>query len=196
MCQVRDYYYDIDDGLTFDYIDKIDYSCSEQCSYNINNECDCDDSYYNKGTCSRNYDDTFDLEKFCYADNVIYFWKGKKYTILKKEVYTYYNNAILKDEECPKDTINCGIIDDNENQLCIPSTYSCPINYISESKLNENKLHSSVMIGNKTFYYTFDDSNKTKRKIIAGLIADSDLYLNENNPKNNNRYRNYRFKRK
>ena len=181
MCQVRDYYYDIDDGLTFDYIDKIDYSCSEQCSYNINNECDCDDSYYNKGTCSRNYDDTFDLEKFCYADNVIYFWKGKKYTILKKEVYTYYKNAILKDEECPKDTINCGIIDDNENQLCIPSTYSCPINYISESKLNENKLHSSVMIGNKTFYYTFDDSNKTKRKIIAGLIADSDLYLNENN---------------
>ena len=37
------------------------------------------------------------------------------------------------------------------------------------------------MIGNKTFYYTFDDNNKAKRKIIAGLIADSDLYLNENN---------------
>jgi len=37
------------------------------------------------------------------------------------------------------------------------------------------------MIGNKTFYYTFDDNNKTKRKIIGGLIADSDLYLNENN---------------
>ena len=92
ICQERYYYYESDD-LTFDYIDKIDYSCSEQCSYNINNECDCDDSYYNKGTCSRNYDDTFDLEKFCYADNVIYFWKGKKYTILKKEVYTYYKNA-------------------------------------------------------------------------------------------------------
>ena len=181
ICQKRDYYYDSDDDLTFDYVDIIDYSCSEQCSYNIKNECECGDPYLKKGTCSRKYDDSYDVGKYCYADNVIYFWKGKKYTILKKDVYTYYNNAILKGEECPKDTINCGIIDDNENQLCIPSTYSCPVNYFSESKLNENKLHSSVMIGNKTFYYTFDDNNKRERKIIAGLIADSDLHLNENN---------------
>ena len=181
ICQKRDYYYDSDDDLTFDYVDIIDYSCSEQCSYNIKNECECGDPYLKKGTCSRKYDDSYDVGKYCYADNVIYFWKGKKYTILKKDAYTYYNNAILKGEECPKDTINCGIIDDNENQLCIPSTYSCPVNYFSESKLNENKLHSSVMIGNKTFYYTFDDNNKRERKIIAGLIADSDLHLNENN---------------
>jgi len=160
-------------------IDIINYRCSEQCSYN--GKCIC--SYHNdkKGTCSRKYDDNYENGKYCYAFNTIYFWKGKKYTILKKDGYTYYNNSILKDEECPKDTINCGIIDDNENQLCIQQNYSCPINYFSESKLNENKLHSNVKIGNKTFYYTFDDNNKTKRKIIAGLIADSDLYLNENN---------------
>ena len=150
----------------------------------INNgkdECDCDDPFEEKGICSRKYDDSYDVEKYCYADNVIYFWKGKKYTIWKKDVYSYYKNAILKDEKCPGNTINCGILDDNENQLCIPSTSSCPINYFSESKISENKLHSSVMIGNKTFYYTFDDNNKKKRKIIGGLIADSDLYLNENN---------------
>ena len=111
---------------------------------------------WKKGICSRNYGDNYENGKFCYA-------------------------YILKDEECPKDTINCGIIDDNENQLCIPSNYSCPINYFSDNKLDENKLYSYVIIDNKTFYYTFDDNNKTKRKIIAGLIADSDLYLNENN---------------
>ena len=181
ICQTKSYYYDSDDDLMYEYIDKRDYSCSEQCSNNTINECNCDDPYKNKGTCSRKYDDSYDVEKYCYADNVIYFWKGKKYIVLKKELYTYYQNAILKGEECPKDTINCGIIDDNENQLCIQQNYSCPINYFSESKLNENKLHSNVKIGNKTFYYTFDDNNKTKRKIIAGLIADSDLYLNENN---------------
>ena len=92
-CQKKDYYYDIDDDLTFDYVDYIDYSCSEQCSYNGKDECDCDDPFEEKGTCSRRYDDIYDAEKYCYADNVIYFWKGKKYTILKKDVYSYYKNA-------------------------------------------------------------------------------------------------------
>ena len=179
ICQEKVYYYDIDDDLTYDYVDKLDYSCSEQCSLNGNDECICDDSYKNKGKCSRKYDDKYEIGKYCYADNVIYFWKGKRYTITKKEVYTYYKNSKLKNEECPKGTIDCGIIDDNENKLCISSNLNCPINYFSENKLDEDKIHSSVIIGNKTFYYTFDDSNK--RKIIAGLIADSDLYLNENN---------------
>ena len=124
ICQERDFNNDL--------IDRINYRCSEQCSYNGKDECVCSFPYEKKGICSRNYGDNYENGKFCYAYNTIYFWKGKKYTILKKDGYTYYNNSILKDEECPKDTINCGIIDDNENQLCIPSTYSCPINYISE----------------------------------------------------------------
>jgi len=169
--------YDIGDKYT----DRIEYRCSEQCSYKALSECDCFEPYEKKGKCSRKYDDSYEKGKYCYANNVIYFWKGKQYKSLNNEIYTYYNNSILKDEECPKDTINCGIIDDNENQLCIPSYHNCPINYLSESNLNENKLHSSVNIGNKTFYYTFDDNNKAKRKIIAGLVVDSDLYLNENN---------------
>ena len=78
---------------------------------------------------------------------------------MKKEDYIFYKNAILKNEQCPKGMINCGIIDDIENKLCIPSTSSCPINYLSEKKANEKKLYSSVIIGNKTFYSTFDDGS-------------------------------------
>ena len=182
ICQVEDYYYDSDDSLVEYYEDVLDYSCSQQCSYNENNECNCNIAKAkSKGKCSKKYDDQYEIGKYCYADNIIYNWKGKKYSALKKDILSYYNNAILKDEECPKGTINCGIIDDNENKLCIASSSNCPINYISENKTNPNKIYSNVIIGNKTFYYTFDDDNKNKRKIIAGLVADTDLYLNEDN---------------
>ena len=71
------------------------------------------------------------------------------------------------------------IIDSNENQLCIRENLNCPINYISENKLNND--YNSVLIGNKTFYY--GNVNTTKRKIIAGLVVDTDLYLNQDNEK-------------
>ena len=112
------------------YEDVLDYSCSYQCSYNVKQECDCSvNAYKSKGKCSRLYDDSYDIEKYCFADNVIYNWKGKKYNPLKKDVLSYYNNAKLKEEECPKGTIDCSIIDDNENKLCIKSSSNCPINY-------------------------------------------------------------------
>ena len=181
LCPKKNYYYDSDNDLRYEYVDKLDFSCSEQCSYNRKTECVCEDPNRNKGKCSRKYDDKYDNEKYCYADNVIYDWKGKRYKTVQKEVYTYYKNAKLKDEECPKGTINCGIIDDNENKLCISFNSSCPINYFSENKTDTIKNYSSIMIGNKTFYYSFDDNTKNERKIIAGLIADSDLLLNEKN---------------
>ena len=182
ICQVEDYYYDSDDYLVEYYEDILDYSCSQQCSYNVNQDCNCNiDNVKSKGKCSRKYDDQYEVGKYCYADNVIYNWKGKKYLALKKDILTYYNNAKLKEEECPIGTIDCGIIDDNENKLCVSSSSNCPINYISENKTNPNKIHSSVIIGSKTFYYTFDDDTTKKRKIIAGLVADTDLYLNQDN---------------
>ena len=64
--------------------------------------------------------------------------------------------------------------------MCISSTSNCPINYLSENKLNENIKHSSVIIGSKTF----DDDITQNRKIIAGLVADSDIYLNYDNEQN------------
>ena len=184
-CPVKYYYDSSSESYTYKYEDLIDYNCSEQCTHIKKGQCLCDDTYDGKiGKCSKKYNDNYEDGKYCYADNVIYFWKGKKYEISKKEVFTYYKNAVLKDEKCPTGTKFCGIIDDKENKLCISSTSSCPINYFSENKLNEHKNHSTVIIGNKTFYYTFDDDITQNKKIIAGLVVDSDLYLNYDNAQN------------
>ena len=96
----------------------------------------------------------------------------------RAENYTYLNDAKLKEEPCPQNTKNCGILDDNENKLCLPLDSDCPINFISETKLNENYNYSSTVIGHKTFYYTNDININNNKKIIAGLYADSDIYLN------------------
>ena len=185
-CPVEYYYYDSgSESYTFDYEYILDFNCSEQCSQKQEDHCICDDIYDGKiGHCSKKYDDNYEDGKYCYANNVIYFWKGKKYEIYKNEVFTYYKNAVSKDEECPTGTKFCGIIDDKENKLCISSTSSCPINYFSENKFNENLNYSTVIIGNKTFYYTFDDDISQNKKIIAGLVADSDLYLTYDNAQN------------
>ena len=181
-CKVENFYYDDDDNEIYYDKDEIDYNCSEQCSYNNSRECYCPTGYeYSKGKCSRLYDDSYEKGKYCYADNMIYNWRGKRYHPIINDILTYNKYAKLKEEECPIGTKNCGIIDDNENKLCISWDSKCPINYLSENKLNSNQIHSTVNIGNKTFYYTFDEENKMKRKIIGGLVADSDLYLNKDN---------------
>lgn len=180
-CTKNEYYYDSENNLMKNSFDVIEYSCSKQCSYNGKNNCICNIPYNEVGSCSRIYDDNYNPDKFCYGNNVIYFWKGKRYISLKTEVYTYYKNAKLKDEECPEGTKFCGIIDDNENKLCVLSNSNCPINYFSEYKRDENKHYSSITIDNKIFYYTFDKEISKNQKIIAGLVADTDLYLNENN---------------
>ena len=51
---------------------------------------------------------------------------------MKKYALTYYNDAKLKEEECPAGTKFCGIIDDNEIKLCISSDLNCPINYFQK----------------------------------------------------------------
>ena len=181
ICQVEDFYYDDYDDTVFYDRDVIDYRCSKQCSYNDSKYCNCAVYVYVQGECSRKYNDSYEEGKYCYTDNVIYKWKGKKYNPINEDVLTYYKDAKLKEEECPIGTKNCGIIDDNENKLCISSDSDCPINYLSENKLDSNKVHSTVDIGNKTFYYTFDEDTKMKRKIIGGLVADTDLYLNKDN---------------
>ena len=157
----------------------IDHNCSEQCHETGKTECYCSEPYDEIGTCKNKMDDRYEKGKVCYAHNTIYFWKGKRYDIGKSINYAYIKDAILKDEGCPKGTKNCGIIDNNGNQLCIRNHLNCPINYISEN-ISRND-YSSVLIGNKTFYYGND--NTTKRKIIAGFVADTDLLLNQDNDK-------------
>ena len=157
----------------------IDHDCSEQCYKTGNIICRCGRPYDEIGICKNRTNDRYEKGKVCHAYNTIYFWKGKKYNITKSVNYSYLNDAISKDEECPEGTKNCGIIDSNENQLCLRNNLNCPVNYISEEKLS--KVYSSVLIGNKTFYYGNDDS--IKRKIIVGLVADTDLLLNKDNNK-------------
>ena len=186
----QEYNCDDDGYCTHEYVD-VEYTnhdiveaCSKQCSELKKSHCDVCPNKYNSrtGYCSRKTDDDYKSGKVCFGDNIIYFWKGKKYDIenikaFQTKNYTYANDAKLKEEECPMNTKNCGILDDNENKLCLPYYSDCPINMISETKLNENYYYSSAVIGDKKFYYTYD--NTSNRKIIAGLYADSDLYLNK-----------------
>ena len=173
----EDYCDDYDESWT-EYKRIIDHNCSEQCYETGNDECNCSEPYNKIGTCKNKTNDEYKEGKVCYAYNTIIFWKGKKYTNVKISNYSFLEDSIiLKDEDCPKGTKNCGIIDDNGDELCINLKFNCPINYISENKLSDEC--SSVLIGNKTFYYGND--NTTKRKIIAGLVVDTDLLLNKDN---------------
>ena len=179
-CDYDDYCYDVDEGW-YEYRPTIDHDCSEQCYVFGKKECNCSSNYHEeKGTCERKNNDQYAEGKVCFAYNTIYFWRGKKYKISKTTNYTYLSNAILKDEECPNGYKDCGIIDPYENRLCISSRDKCPINYISESKTNE--VYASIVFENKTLYYG-NDPTTPRKKIVVGLVADSDLYLNRDNNK-------------
>ena len=154
----------------------IDHYCSEQCSKTGKSECSCNKPYESIGTCQRKIYDYYEEGKVCYTYNIINYWKGKKY-FSNITNYSYLDNAILKDEKCPKGTKNCGIIDNIGNELCLNSNLICPINYISENKIGKD--YSSVLIGNKTFYFGNDET--TKRRIISRLEVDSDILLNKDN---------------
>ena len=162
------------------------YNCSLDCFYSKGSFChSCPSDYEEEGECIINDDDNaYDPEKLCFGDNIIYFWKGKKYQTFQNKVYTYLKDAKLKNESCPENTKNCGILDDEENKLCIPTNYDCPPNIISTIKLNYSNYSTSI-IDNKTVYYAYDE-NAINNKIIAGLYADSDIYINKEEENENN----------
>ena len=175
----RDPCHDYDDSWT-EYRPIIDRFCSEQCYEYKSEECNCTDEFQEKGTCEHKMDDNYIEGKICYAYNTIYFWKGRRYEILNESIYNYLDNAVLKDEECPKGTKYCGILDGNYNKLCINSNLKCPINYISNEEGNKNQDYSSFSFGTKTFFYGHNDSLIDK-KIVMGLMVETDLYLNGDN---------------
>ena len=155
---------------------KIDLNCSIQCYNTGNSECKCSGTNaINKGICNRNKNDEYKEGKFCDCYNAIYFWKGKKYKFTNSN-YTYLEDAVLKDEVCPKWKKNCGTIDNSGNQLCVDEYDKCPINYISDKQSSND--YDSVLIDNKTYYYGYD--NTSKKQIIEGLAVDTDLIPNNN----------------
>ena len=180
FCDIDDDCYDETDENWTRYNAIIDHNCSEQCFNTRKKECYCYMPYNVIGKCESKIDNEYSEGKVCIGDNIIYFWKGKKYEILNISNYSYFENVKLKEEECPKGTKSCGIIDKDENKLCIETNLPCPINYISDKKSDTD--YSSVIIGNKNFYYGYDGKKNTK--IIKGLVADTDLYLNENSEEN------------
>ena len=164
------------------YPERIDYKCSFECfelkGHSCNNCTNPKYKYINSiGNCSRNLDDKeCSDEKYCMSDNVLYFWKGRKYEGKFIQKKYYLKDVVLENEECPSKTKNCGIIDSNGNKLCISEYSVCPINIISEEKRKNS--YSSFKFGNKTFYYGKDE-NTNNTKIIAGIYVDTDIYLNK-----------------
>ena len=73
-------------------------------------------------------------------------------------------------------TRNCGILDYDENKLCLRDDIECPINIISEEKINN--INSYFNVGNKTFYYGYDENAKYN-KLNAGFYVDTDIYINK-----------------
>ena len=159
-------------------IDIIDHKCSFECFELKEKTCsNCTtfpDYISSKGNCIRNTNDDYSDGKYCLSDNIINFWKGKIYEAYDYN-YSYIKNAVLKNEECPPGKKDCGILDDNGNRLCRELHYNCPINIISEEKLNNSNY--SFTVGNKTFYYGY--INDKNRKIISGLYVDTDIYPNK-----------------
>ena len=186
-CDIDDdcYYYTVYKNYTYF---NIKYNCSLECYNSDTNNCSsCPSDYDKQGVCSRNEDDQYESEKVCYGNNIIYFWKGKKYQIEKvdsfeNQRFTYLDNVVLKDENCSSDTKLCGILDGEGNKLCLPTNAECPPNVMSTTKLNTNNYYTSI-IDNKTVYYAFDE-NATNKKIITGLFVDTDIYINEEENEN------------
>ena len=180
----------------YSYVDKeyeyfhIKYNCSLECFNSKRDSCSsCPIDYDKNGVCSRKENDIYEPGKVCYGDNIIYFWKGKKYQFEKidefqNKKYTYLKNVVLKNENCSINTRFCGIVDDEENKLCLPISSECPPNVISTIKLNKSNYYTSI-IDNKTVYYTFDE-NEINNKIIAGLYVETDIYINKEEENENN----------
>ena len=119
----------------------------------------------------------------------IFLERKKKYQFEKidefqNKKYTYLKNVVLKNENCSINTRFCGIVDDEENKLCLPISSECPPNVISTIKLNKSNYYTSI-IDNKTVYYTFDE-NEINNKIIAGLYVETDIYINKEEENENN----------
>ena len=174
---IDDYEYCDEEPYEYEYEEStLDSKCSYECFESKGSKCNqCPSSKYTKSKCLFRTNDKYYNKNYCLSNNIIYYWKGEIYRPFKRE-YTYLENAILKNEECPISTKYCGIIDDNENKLCIKNYLNCPINVISEEKLGNS--NSSFQVGNKTFYYYFDENAKNK-KIIEGLFVDTDIYKKE-----------------
>ena len=94
---------------------------------------------------------------------------GKKYKKEEINGYKYFfQNSVLKGENCSEGYKKCGKLDDMDNYLCIPKNESCPVNDIKIlDERNDNLTdYESYKFGDKYLYFT---NTSTERPIITKL---------------------------
>ena len=94
---------------------------------------------------------------------------GKKYKKEETNGYKYFfQNSVLKGENCSEGYKNCGKLDDMDNYLCLPKNESCPVNDIKIlNERNDNLTdYESYKFGDKYLYFT---NTSTERPIITKL---------------------------
>ena len=180
------------DSLDCDYSDEnLALSCSKDCRLNQNGNCspqNCSvnteyfDSDVKSSICTREeLNNETKIFQSCYADNMIFFWKGLYYNGWNASIgYLKGNKYIIRhDEKCDRGYKDCGVLDEDGDKYCIGGRAICPINYItmneSEIKIFSEDYYSVTLSENKTLYYTTEAGEKGK--IVGGLYVDSDLAL-------------------
>ena len=99
---------------------------------------------------------------FCYRKKISY-----------KELL-YNNQIIKKNENCPGDYKNCGIIDTLEQELCMPKDEECPLYDVEivEDNKNNNSEYNTYYIYNENAKISYNNNNynESNKKIIGKLI--------------------------
>ena len=160
------------------YINDFNYECAKECAINKGKYCSsCPSSYIdNEGKCLYvSNDPSYNIKKFCFANNLILKWKNFLYTkqnVTSTDKYTYLNSAILPNEDCPSDKQLCGTLDEYGNKLCLPKFEYCPINkvVISNTIPSDGYNYQHIILNDLSLYYT----NEAKKN---GTILTADFLL-------------------
>lgn len=113
------------------------------------------------------YTSTNDLQeyKFSTTEAAISNWR-KSYFCSSSESRSYKDLIIVsKGQKCPNNSIKClGSIDNLDNELCVDSALSCPINYIAIADMNIYEVNEPNM--KVTYFEPSSNSNNSRMAII------------------------------
>ena len=163
--------------FSYIYTKEIDYQCSSDCAINKAEKCtSCPKQYYSReGTCDYRTKISYNSNKFCYSNNIIFKWRGYLYT-RKMLTYSFIKDAFLPSEDCPDDRKLWGILDNYGHKLCLPFNEIYPINKIAVNNIpNDGYKYTSIEIDNITLYYT-NEAVKNGR-ILRNVNVDSTVKI-------------------
>lgn len=110
-------------------------------------------------------------------------WKGKKLCVKKIEdkTFLYYSllfNSVQKGKECQAGYKQCGVLDSEENILCLPNNNDCPINDIQileSPPVSSFNYHTIPLTEKKSIYYTTEAIDKPI--IVSFKLSDGRVCL-------------------